>query len=134
MLPKKKLNVYRYIRGVIKKFVDWCNEINTYKAMLANFAGNIKQQLFYQLWNVDNKSFYLQIQFEWYGHPAQSPLSSVTFLNVIRCFPCYSLYRNILWAKYTEVKYQHNQVFYIWMSTLRNFWVKLTMFFTKRRV
>ena len=30
------------IRGVIKKFVDWCNEINTYQAMLINFVGNIK--------------------------------------------------------------------------------------------
>ena len=34
------------------------------------------------------------------------------FHNVI-VFPCYSLYFNTLWAKYTEVKYQHNQFFYM---------------------
>ena len=39
-----------YLRGVIKKFVDWCSEINTYKAMLTDFVGNIKQQMFHQLW------------------------------------------------------------------------------------
>ena len=29
---------------------DWCDEINTDKAMLSNFVENIKQQMFYQLW------------------------------------------------------------------------------------
>ena len=38
------------IQGVIKKFVDWCSEINTFKAMLTDFVGNKKQQMFYQLW------------------------------------------------------------------------------------
>ena len=38
---------YSYIQGVIKKFVDWCDEINTYLAMFANFVGDIKQQMFY---------------------------------------------------------------------------------------
>ena len=37
------------VREVIKKFVDRCDEINTYLAMLTNFLGNIKQQMFYQL-------------------------------------------------------------------------------------
>ena len=37
-----------YIRGVIKTFVDWCDEINTY--LVCAFVGNIKQQMFYQLW------------------------------------------------------------------------------------
>ena len=35
------------IWGVIIKFLDWCDEINTYQAMLSNFVGNIKQQMFY---------------------------------------------------------------------------------------
>ena len=33
--------------GAIKKFIDWCDEINTYQAMLSNFVWNIKQQMFY---------------------------------------------------------------------------------------
>ena len=32
---------------------------------------------------VDNYSVYHQIQITWYGHPAQSPLSSLTFHDVI---------------------------------------------------
>ena len=36
-----------HVRGVIKKFVDWCDEINTYLAMLTNFVRNMKQQMFY---------------------------------------------------------------------------------------
>ena len=31
------------IGEVIKKFVDWCDEIYTYKAMLTTFVGKIKQ-------------------------------------------------------------------------------------------
>ena len=46
-----------------------------------------------------------------YGHPAQSPLSSLTFPNVI-VFQCYSLYFNALLVKYTEVKYQLKQSFF----------------------
>ena len=38
-----------YIRGVIKKFVDWCDKINTQWALLTNFVRNIKQQIFYLL-------------------------------------------------------------------------------------
>ena len=44
--------------------------------------------------------------------PIASPLTSVAFHHVI-VFPCYSLYFNTPWAKYTEVKYQHNQFFYM---------------------
>ena len=45
-----------------------------------------------------------------YCQPAQSPLSSVTFHNVI-VFQCFILYLNTLFAKYTEVKYQLKQSF-----------------------
>ena len=38
------------VRGVIKKFVAWCDEINTYSAVLTNFVGDIKQQMLYQVW------------------------------------------------------------------------------------
>ena len=34
------------LRGVIKKFGDWCDEIKTHLAMLTNFIGDIKQQKF----------------------------------------------------------------------------------------
>ena len=40
------MNKY-YIRWVIKKFVDWCDEIDTDKPLLTNSVGNIKQQMFY---------------------------------------------------------------------------------------
>ena len=60
---------------------------------------------------VVNLSFYHQRQFIWYGYPAQSPLSSVTFHNVID-FHSYSLYFNTLLTKYTEVKYQPKQYFF----------------------
>ena len=32
------------LRGVIKNFVDRCNKINTYEAMLTDFVGKIKQR------------------------------------------------------------------------------------------
>ena len=34
------------LRGVIKKFVDWCDKINTNSAMLTDFVRIIKQQFF----------------------------------------------------------------------------------------
>lgn len=37
------------VRGVIKKFVDRCNEIYIYLAMLKKIVGDIKQHMFYQL-------------------------------------------------------------------------------------
>ena len=54
--------------------------------------------------HVDDSSFYHRKHFIWYGHPAQSPFSSVTFHNVI-VIQCYFLYFNTLLARYTEVKY-----------------------------
>ena len=57
---------------------------------------------------INNKSFYHQIHFIWNGHSAQSPLSSMTFHNVI-VFQCYSLYFITHLAKYTEVKNQLKQ-------------------------
>ena len=48
------------LRGVIKKFVDWRDEINTYWVMHTNFSYyfyNIKQQIFYQLWKYKLDSF-----------------------------------------------------------------------------
>ena len=82
---------------------------------------------------VDNLSFYHQIHFTWYDHPAQSSLSSVTFHNVI-VFPCYHLYFNKLKAKYTEVKYLLKQSLFlheyqIWW-TVEWSW----QCFTKRRI
>ena len=47
---------------------------------------------------------------QWYDQAAQSPLSSVTFNNVIVC-QSYSLYYNTLLAGYTEVKYQLKESF-----------------------
>ena len=38
------------VRGVIKKFVDRCNEIYIYLAMLKKIVGDIKQHMFYQLY------------------------------------------------------------------------------------
>ena len=37
--------------GVIKKFVDVCDEINTNLAILKNFLGNITQQMFFSCEN-----------------------------------------------------------------------------------
>ena len=36
--------------------------------------------------------FVIKFNFSWYGHPTQSPLSSVTFHNVIVFFKCFSLF------------------------------------------
>ena len=47
--------------------------------------------------------FIIKYKFTWYGHPAQLPLSSVTF-------HCY-VYLNTLLARYTKVKYQLKQSF-----------------------
>ena len=43
-------NTYMYIRGVMKKFVHWYNEINTIKAMLKIFyKDNKNKKKFYRL-------------------------------------------------------------------------------------
>ena len=68
----------------IKMFVDMCNEINTYEVMLTNFVGNIYKQMFYQLWNVRPNTLIInRFIITWYGRQAQSPLSFVTFHDVI---------------------------------------------------
>ena len=91
--------------------------------MLTNFVGDIKQQMFYQFrkFKLDTliiNHFIIENFFLWYGHPAQSPMSSVTFHNVI-VFQCYSLYFNTTLARYTEVKYQLKLSFYM-NSSLTN--------------
>ena len=39
------MNEFSTIRGVITKYVDSCNEVNTCKDMRTIFAGNIKQHV-----------------------------------------------------------------------------------------
>ena len=65
--------------------------------MLTNFVGDIKQQMFYQFWKFKLDTLIIDyfIQLIWYGHPAQSSWSSVTFYNVI-VIQSYSLYFNTL--------------------------------------
>ena len=65
------------------------------KLCLQNLLGIENNKLGVKFWAkyVDNQSFYHQIQIIWYGHPAQTPLSSVTFHDVI-VIQYYSLYFN----------------------------------------
>ena len=81
--------------------------------MLTNFVGDIKQQMFYQLWKfkLDTLLTYHFI-FENNLYMVWSPGAvSVTFHTVI-VFQCDSLYFNTLLARYTEVKYQIKQSFF----------------------
>ena len=101
------------IRGVIKKFVDWCDEINNYKAMLTNFEGHIKQQKFYQLWKFQlytllNNHFIIENNL--YGMVTRRSLRDVAQRH------CFSMLLSIiLWytfARYRIVKYQLKQSFF----------------------
>ena len=67
-----------------------------------------------------------------FGHPAQFPLTSVTFYNVI-VFQCCSQNFNTLLAKYTEVKYQLKQSFYMNIN-VDKLWSKIDNVLQKRGV
>ena len=118
------------VRGVIKKFVDWCDEINDYKAMLTNFEGHIKQQKFYQLWKFQlytllNNHFIIENNL--YGMFTRRSLRDVAQRH------CFSMILSIFWytfARYRKVKYQLKQSF-LRISNLTNCWVKLVMFYKK---
>ena len=128
------------LRGVIEKFVDWCDDRNQY---LLSFAykfcrGNTTTKLvFYQLWKflldtlIINQKSSETIYMEW------SPGAvSVEFRDVPQRH-CFSLLLSILQYTfgytegYTEVKYQLKQSFFSWISNLTNCWVKLAMFYKK---
>ena len=122
-----------FLRGVIKKFVHWCHEINTYQVMLTNFAGNIKQHLFYQKWKVKVDTliinhFIIIIHFIWYGQPAQSTMSSVPFHKVI-VFPCYSHFGPSKQKSYTNIIDSFIYEYQSWETVEWNW-----QCFTKRRV
>ena len=77
--------------------------------MITNFVGDIKQQMFYQLWKFKLDTLinnYFIIKKIVYG------IVTVKLHNVI-IFPCYFLYFNTLLAGYTEVKYQLKSSFFM---------------------
>ena len=93
---------------------------NQYLLSYAYNLWNITQQMCekFEIY-VDNHAFYQQKRFKWYStvhtctcNPAQSPLSSVTFHNVI-VFHCYSLYLRHFWLS-TQKSYTNlNNIFYM---------------------
>ena len=93
------------IRGVIKKFVDWCSEINTFIAMLTGFVGNIKQQMFYQLWKFMLDTLIINhfiIKYILYGMVTRRSLRRVPWRSTTLLFSHVTLYILI----HTGVKYQ----------------------------
>ena len=72
-----------------------------------NFCRENKQQMFNWLWKfksntlINNNFIIKYFKYTWYGHPAQSPIISVIFHNVI-VYECYFLYFNTLLARYTQ--------------------------------
>ena len=91
--------------------------------MLTTYVWKKKQQMFNGCENVST----------WYGHPAQSPFSSVIFHNVT-VFQCYFLYFYTLFARNTEVNATLNNLFFLHEykyltneNVLRNVDFKLTM-------
>ena len=109
-------NVFINIRGVIKKSVDWCDQFNTSKAMLTNFLGNIKQQIFYQLWKFKLVTLIINhfiITNNLYGMATWRHLRLFPWCSATSLFfsITLTLYFKTLLAKYTEVKYQLNHSF-----------------------
>ena len=103
---------WRTIRGVIKKFLDWCREINTYQAIPTDFIGDIKQQMFYQLWKFKLDTLIIILLSNTF-HMVWSPGAvSVEFRDLPQrnCFPMvlsifkYTTLQDMV--KYTVVKYQ----------------------------
>ena len=76
---EKKCNQLR-IREVIRKSVDWCDEIYKYLLSYAyNFCREIKTtNVLFVVKNWMNNKVHV-----WYGHLSQSPFSSVIFHNVV---------------------------------------------------
>ena len=90
------LNFPRFlIRGIIKKFVDWCDVINTYKAMLTNFVGDIKQERFYRLWKYKQDTLIINhfiIKYILYGMVTRRSLRGVPWRSTTSLFFNFTLY------------------------------------------
>ena len=105
------------LRGVIKKFVDWCDEIITYLAMLTNFRGNIKQQMFYQLWKVKSYSLIINhfiTKNNLYGLVTRRCLHSVPWRSTTLLFFIVTLYTlRYFWLSTQKLHTNLNKIFYI---------------------
>ena len=91
-----------YTRGYqkVRRLMRWNQYLLSYAYKFSREYKTTNVLSVVKIWAiyVDNQSFYHQKQFIWYGNPAQSPLSFVTFHNVV-VFHCYSLYFKTLLAK-----------------------------------
>ena len=107
---------YLHVRGVIKKFVYWCNEINRYLAtcMFTHFIGDIKQHIFYQLWKCKLDMLIIDNfinKYILYGMVTRRSLRWVLWRFTISLLFHLSLCTLIHFRPSREVKYQFTQFF-----------------------
>ena len=131
----KSLTSYvEHVRGFIKKFVDWCDEINTYEAILTNFVGNIKQQMFYQLWKFNLDTLIINhfiIENNLYGMVTRRSLRWVPWRSTTSLFFNVTLYTLIHFWLGTQKSNTNLNNFFSWISNFTDCWVKLAMFYKK---
>ena len=115
-----------YIQGVIKKFVDWYDEINTYKAMLTNFVGNIKQQMFYQLSKFKLemlKNNHFIIENNLYGMFTRRSLLWVPWRSTTSLFFNINIYTLIhFWLRTQKSNNKRNDLLFSWISNWATEW------------
>ena len=96
----------------VRRLMQWNQYFLSYAY---RFCREYKKQLFYQLWKFKLDTLIINhfiIKYILYGHPAQSPLSSVTFHNVIVFHV--SLYVLIhFWTSTQKSNTNFNNLFYM---------------------
>ena len=123
-----------HVRGVIKKFVEWCNEINTYEAMLTNFVGNINNRCFNSCENWSQLRWILIILSSNTNCMVWSPGAVAVEFRDVPQRHCFSMLLSLLYITLWLGTQKSNTILikqsFTWILNMNiNFFVELTTFY-----